>query len=99
MALIEGIEAERLLADKEYDRDAVVQGVLERGMNPVIPPGRKWREQREYDRYPYRLRHLVESGFCEFKVWRGKATRYAKKVSLYLANCHIRAILIRAKII
>ena len=99
LALIEGIEAEHLLADKGYDSDAIVEGALERGMKPVIPPRRNRREQREYDHYLYRLRHLVENGFCEFKGWRGIATRYAKKVSSYLANCQIRAILIWAKII
>ncbi len=99
LALIEGIEAEHLLADKGYDSNAIVEGALERGMNPVIPPRRNRREQRGYDRYLYRLRHLVENGFCEFKGWRGIATRYAKKVSSYLANCQIRAILIWAKII
>ena len=38
----------------------------------------------------YKLRHLVENGFLEFKQWRGVATRYAKN-SPYLAICQIRA--------
>ena len=99
LELIEGIEAEHLLADKGYDSDAVASGVLERSMNPVIPSRRKRKEQREYDTYLYRLRHLVENGFCQFKEWRGIAMRYAKKVSSYLANCQIRAIAIWAKVI
>ena len=99
LELIEGIEAEHLLADKGYDSDAVVSGVLERGMNPVIPPRRNRKEQREYDGYLYRLRHLVENGFCQLKEWRGVATRYCKKANSYLANCHIRAIAIWAKVI
>ena len=37
LELIEGIEAEYLLADKGYDSNAIVKGVLKRGMNPVIP--------------------------------------------------------------
>ena len=49
LELIDGIDAEHLLADKGYDSDAVVSGVLERGINPVIPPRRKRKEQREYD--------------------------------------------------
>ncbi|MXY47460.1 MAG: transposase [Chloroflexi bacterium] len=57
------------------------------------------RPRGKYVRYLYRLRHLVESGFCELKEWRGIAMRYAKKVSSYLANCHIRAIAIWAKVI
>ena len=99
LELIEGIEAEYLLADKGYDNNAIVEGVLERGMNPVIPSRRNRKAQREYDGYLYRLRHLVENGFCQFKEWRGIAMRYAKKVSSYLANCQIRAIAIWAKVI
>ena len=99
LELIEGIDAEHLLADKGYDSDAVVSGVLERGMNPVIPPRLNRREQREYDGYLYQMRHLVENGFCQFKEWRGIAMRYAKKASSYLANCQIRAIAIWANVL
>ena len=99
LELIEGIEAEHLLADKGYDSDTVVLGVLERGMNPVIPPRRNRKERREYDKYLYGLRHLVENWFWEFKQWRGVATRYAKRASSYLANCQNRAIAIWAKVI
>ena len=99
LELIDGIDAEHLLADKGYDSDAVVSGVLERGINPVIPSRRNRKEQREYDSYLYGLRHLVENEFNELKQWRGVATRYAKKASSYLANCQIRAIAIWAKVI
>ena len=91
LELIDGIDAEHLLANKGYDSNAIVEEALERSMNPVIPSRRNRREQREYDRYLYRLRHLVENGFCKFKGWRGIATRYWKKASLYLANCRIRS--------
>ena len=40
-------------------------------IDPVIPPKRNRREKRDYDRALYRLRHLVENGFLEFKQWRG----------------------------
>ena len=49
LELIDGIDAEHLLADKGYDSDAVVSGVLERGIKPVIPPRRNRKEPREYD--------------------------------------------------
>ena len=76
-----------------------MEEVLERRVIPVIPSRRKRKVRREYDSYLYGLRHLVENGFCEFKGWRGIATRYAKKVSSYLTNCQIRAIAICAKVI
>ncbi len=99
LELIEGIKAEHLLANKGYDSNELVKAALERGMNPVIPPRRNRKEQRAYDSYLYRLRHLVENEFNELKQWRAVATRYAKKASSYLANCQIRAIAIWAKVI
>ena len=77
ISLIEGIKAECLLADKAYDTNEIITTVRELGMDPVIPPKSNRREQRDYDRATYQLRHLVENGFLEFKQWRGVATRYA----------------------
>ena len=84
LPLIEGIAAEHLLADKAYDTNEIIDTATERGMNPVIPPKSNWREKREYDRALYKLRHLVENGFLDFKQWRGVATRYAKNSLSYL---------------
>ena len=73
LPLIEGIKAEHLLADKAYDTNEIVAGASARGMNPVIPPKSNRKEKRDYDRALYKLRHLVENGFLEFKQWRGVA--------------------------
>ena len=67
LPLIEGIKAEHLLADKAYDTNEIVAGASARGMNPVIPPKSNRKEKRDYDRALYKLRHLVENGFLEFK--------------------------------
>ena len=96
--LIEGIEAEYLIADKGYDTDEVVRLALSAGMQVVIPPKKNRKVQREYDDYLYRLRHLVENAFLEMKRWRGIATRYAKNTASYLAALHVRFIFIWAKI-
>ena len=81
LSLIEGIEAECLLADKAYDTNEIIAAATELGMDQVIPPKSNRREKREYDRALYKLRHLVENGFLEFKQWRGIATRYAKRTA------------------
>ena len=99
LPLIEGIEAEHLLADKAYDTNAIIVTVRELGMDPVIPPKSNRREKREYDRALYKLRHLVENGFLDFKQWRGVATRYAKNSLSYLAICQIWAMMIWTKLI
>jgi transposase len=103
LPLIEGIEAECLLADKAYDTKAydtneIIAAARESGMNPVIPPKSNRREKRDYDRALYKLRHLVENGFLEFKQWRGVATRYAKRTASYLAACQLRAVMIWSKL-
>ena len=98
LPLIEGIAAECLLADKAYDTNAIIAAVTELGMDPVIPPRSNRKEQREYDRALYKLRHLVENGFLDFKQWRGIATRYAKRTASYLAACQLRAAMIWTKL-
>ena len=98
LLLIEGIEAEYLLADKAYDTNEIIAAARELGMDPVIPPKRNRREKRDYDQVLYRLRHLVENDFLDFKQWRGVATRYAKKAASYLAICQLRAEMIWSKL-
>ena len=81
-----------MLADRGYDSDAIAAQAKEQGMEPVIPPRKHRKVQREYDKYLYKLRHLVENAFLHLKRWRGIATRYAKKVSSFLALVQIRCI-------
>ena len=96
--LVEGITAEYLLADKGYDSDALVGVLKKNGIHPVIPSRKSRKSLRSYDKYIYRVRHLVENAFLELKRWRGIATRYAKNTASFLAAVHIRCIAIWAKI-
>ena len=92
--LIEGISAKTLLADRGYDTDKIIACAVASGMEVVIPPKRNRKEQRDYDRYLYRLRHLLENAFLHLKHWRGIAARYAKNTSSFLAAVQIRCIAI-----
>ena len=98
LPLIEGIEAECLLVDKAYATNEIIAATSKLGMEPVIPPKSNRKEKRDYDRALYKLRHLVENGFLEFKQWRGVATRYAKRTASYLAACQLRAVMIWCKL-
>ncbi len=89
--LIEGLFADFLLADKGYDTQMIVDA-HSCGMTVVIPPKRNRKVQREYDKYLYKLRHLVENAFLHLKRWRGIATRYAKNTASFLAAVQIRCI-------
>lgn len=97
-ALIEGISAEHLLADKGYDSDAIVEQAERQGMQAQIPPRSNRKQQRDYDKYLYKLRHLVENAFRDLKEWRGIATRYAKRADSYLAAVHIRCLMLWIRI-
>ena len=90
--LIDGIIAENLLADKSYDSAKFIEAAKRAGMVIVIPPRSNRKEQREYDKDLYKLRHLVENAFLILKRWRGIATRYAKNTLAFLAAVHIRCI-------
>jgi len=76
--LIEGIVAEALLADKAYDTNEIIAYARGYDMAVVIPPKSNRKEQRDYDKYLYKLRHIVENTILKLKRLRGIATRYAK---------------------
>ena len=92
VALIDGLSAEALLADRGYDTDEIVEAAVKAAMEPVIPPKKNRKVQRDYDKYVYKLRHLVENAFLHLKRWRGIATRYAKRSCSFLAAVQIRCI-------
>ena len=73
--LIEGIEAEYLLADRGYDTNGVLAAARARGMAPVIPPKRSRKSPRGYDGVLYQARYMVEHEFCQLKEWRGVVWR------------------------
>ncbi|WP_155399170.1 IS5 family transposase [Xenorhabdus bovienii] len=91
-ALIDGIDAEHLLADRGYDSNTVVEQAEKQGMAAQIPGRKNRKVKREYDRELYRLRHLVENAFLHLKRWRGIATRYAKNSASFLATVQIRCL-------
>ena len=96
--LIEGIDAQYLLADKGYDSDAIVEQAQRQGMQAVIPPRKNRKEPRSYDKHLYKCRHLVQNAFLHLKRWRGIATRYAKNTASFLAAVQIRCLVLWLKI-
>lgn len=97
--LIDGINATYLLGDKGYDSDKIIEKAKNSGMEVVIPPKKNRKTQRNYDKYLYKLRHLVENAFLHLKRWRGIATRYSKNTASFLAAVHVRCIALWANIL
>ncbi len=96
--LIEGIDADYLLADRAYHTHAILCHCEQGGMLPVIPPKRNRKVPRDYDRY-------CDTGTGIF--WKmpcccsgvGEAfTRYAKYTPSFLAAVHIRCLFLWANI-
>ena len=54
--LIRGLPARQVLADKAYDADRLCTLIIEQGGEPVIPPRRHRKVQRDYDRIAYKQR-------------------------------------------
>jgi transposase len=68
-------------------------------MKIVILPKKNRKQQRDYDKHLYKIRHLVENAFLHLKRWRGIATRYAKNTHSFIATVQIRYMMLRAKIL
>ena len=96
--MIKGFIAEKLLADKAYDTNEIIEYAREMGMEVVIPPKKNRKDQREYDKYIYKLRHLVENAFLKLKGWRSIATRYAKTTSAFIGTVLARCVLLWLKV-
>lgn len=99
IALIDGLEAACLLADRGYDVNALVAHADAQGMTAVIPSKRNRREKREHDEDIYQGRHQVENAFLKLKQWRGIATRYAKNTASFVAVVQIRCVALWAAIL
>jgi transposase len=88
--LIEGLPLEVVIADKGYDSDAVVEAIVAKGAEAVIPPRSNRKVQREYDKD----RNLVERFWSKIKQFRRVATRDEKTARNFLAFVHVASIMV-----
>ena len=93
-SLIEGLLGDKLLADKAYDANKLIDLAIQQQMEVVIPPTVRRQVQRDYDRHVYKERHLVECFFEKLKEFRRVATRYDKLSITFKASVMIAACLI-----
>ena len=82
--LIQGSEADRVIADKGYDSDRFVEQIEAQGATAVIPPRENRKEPRDYDRDEYKKRNVVERFINTLKQSRRVATRYEKTARNFL---------------
>jgi transposase len=93
-ALIEGLFGDKLLADRAYDANKLIELATRQQMEIVIPPTAQRLIQREYDHHAYKERHLIECFFEKLKEFRHVATRYDKLSIAFRASVMIAACLI-----
>jgi transposase len=89
-ALLEGIPANAVIADKGYDSDALVAAIEGSGAEAIILPPRSNRNTpRKVDWHRYKARNLVERFFNRLKQFRRLATRYDKLANRFNAFMHL----------
>jgi putative transposase len=95
--LVEGIEADAMLADKGYDADHLCDQIAETGTEVVVPPKRNRKVQRPYDTELYKERNRIERFFNKLKQFRRVATRYDKLLANFMGFVKLAAIAIWLK--
>lgn len=95
--LIDGLEAEQVLADKAYDANSLCEKIQAQGAAVVIPPRRHRKQPREYDRIAYKNRSGIEGFFAKLKQWRRIATRYDKIAANFLGFIKLASIMLWLK--
>jgi transposase len=97
LPLLEGRTANFVLADKGYDAGYIVEKITAMGAEAVIPPMRHRRKLRDYDKFLYKERNVIERMFGKMKHFRAIATRYSKFSVSFMAFVQLAAILLWLK--
>lgn len=88
------IDGSKVLADRGYDSNQLIDYIYDHGGEPTIPSRRGAKFERRCDWWFYKERHLVENYFLKLKAFRRIATRYDKLAFTYLGFLCIVSILI-----
>jgi len=92
--LVEGIEAEAVIADKGYDAHHLAEKMEKQKTAIVIPPRQNRKSQRTYDTDLYKERNRIERFFNRLKQFRRVATRYDKLLANFMSFVKLAAIAI-----
>ena len=92
--LVEGYSFEHIIADRGYAAQEFYDWITTQGIKPVIPPHQRAKAAREYDKWLYRERHLVECFINKIKHFRRVFSRFDKLARRYLGFLHFVSSLI-----
>ena len=93
-ALLNGLSGQHVIADRGYAGQPLVDWIIEQGAVAVIPPHPSAKQPRDYDRWLYRERHLIECFINKIKHFRRVFSRFDKLASRYLGFLHLVSTLI-----
>lgn len=93
-ALLDGLKASHVLADKAYDSNALRKFIADMGAQAVIPCNPTRKQLIPYDFTVYKARNVIERCFGKLKQFRRIATRFDRKAVYFLSFIHIAAAMI-----
>lgn len=88
-ALLEGLPARRVLADKAYDSNALRKIIADMDAEAVIPCNPTRKTLIPYDFEAYKRRNMIERCFNKLKHFRRIATRYDRRAIHFISFIQI----------
>lgn len=93
-ALLEGQEADAILADKAYDSNALRETIAQMEAQAVIPSKRNRKVAIPHNAATYKHRNQIERCFSRLKHFRRFATRYDRRTVHFTGFVHLAAAMI-----
>lgn len=93
-ALLDGLAADAVLADKAYDSNALRALIADIGAAAVIPSNRCRKLAIPHDTAIYKHRNRIERCFNKLKHFRRFATRYERRTIHFAGFVHLAAAMI-----
>ena len=93
-ALLAGLRAGGVIADKAYDSNDLRDLIADSGAEAIIPSNRTRKVLIPHDAMAYKLRNRIERFFNKLKHFRRIATRYDRRADYFLAALHLAAAMI-----
>jgi transposase len=90
-------DPDKMLGDKGYDGDQIRDDLIDRGIEPVIPPRSNRKTMINCDREAYKRRNLIERCVNRLKQFRRIATRYEKTARAFLSMLCLASAKLRLK--
>lgn len=92
--MLQGLITQQVIADRGYAAQTLIDEIVKTGAIAVIPPHARAKTKRDYDRWTYRERHLVECFIGKIKHFRRVFSRFDKLARRYASFVHFASALI-----